>query len=184
METTTSDSVGLTRGNNLPEWLTYPDPAPPNLSPEAKKLHVARFEAVYPRIINMIAAGYNMTKAVEELPIAVDVGAFRRWIKKDPVRNEELRESEELRSEVWADLLVKHAMGEMGMEDVSRSTLVVNTLKWRISADNRRKYGETKTVEFGGAISIVNALAQAKSRVIEAEVIDVAETPLKLEHND
>jgi hypothetical protein len=42
-----------------------------------------------------------------------------------------------------------------------------------MGAHNRKKYGETKTVELGGSISITDALAAAQARIIEAEVIDV-----------
>ena len=42
-----------------------------------------------------------------------------------------------------------------------------------MGAHNRKKYGETKTVELGGSISITDALANARARIIEAEVIDV-----------
>lgn len=184
METRTLDSVGADVTLALPDWLTNPDPAPLTLSKEAKKLHVARFESVFPRVMDMIASGYDMTTAVAELPVEVDAGAFRRWVKKDPMRHEALKEAEELRSEVWADKMMKHATGVYEMEDVQRSKLVVDTYKWRIAADNRRKYGETKTVEFGGSISITGALAQAQARVIEAEVTDVSDATPRLENDD
>lgn len=132
----------------------------------------------------MIASGCDMTAAVADLPVEVDVGAFRRWIKKDPMRNELLKEAEELRSEVWADKMMRHATGDYQMEDVQRSKLVVDTYKWRIAADNRRKYGETRTVELGGSISITGALAQAQARVIEAELLDVTDVTPRLENND
>lgn len=156
----------------LPDWLVVPDPAPAKLSKDAKKLHVARFEAVFPRVMNMIAEGCDMTSAISQLPVDVDVGAFRRWLKKDPARSEELKEAEELRSEVWADKLLKHAIGEYGLEDVNRSRLIVDTYKWRITADYRRKFGDQKTVEFAGSVSILDALEQANRRAFT--VIDVS----------
>ena len=42
-----------------------------------------------------------------------------------------------------------------------------------MSSWNKKRYGETKTVELAGQISITEALAQAQARVIEAEVIEV-----------
>ena len=43
-----------------------------------------------------------------------------------------------------------------------------------MGAHNRKRYGETKQVEIGGAISITEALSQANARIIEAEVIDIS----------
>jgi hypothetical protein len=44
-----------------------------------------------------------------------------------------------------------------------------------MASDNRKAYGESKQIDFGGTISITSALAAAKTRVIENEVIDVLE---------
>ena len=167
----------------LPDWLALPDPAPISISDAARRLHPVQFEAMFPRVMDMIASGYDMTSAVADLPVDIEAGAFRRWIKKDPIRNELLKEAEELRSEVWADKMMKHATGHYEMEDVNRSKLVVDTYKWRIAADNRRKYGEVKQIELAGAISITGALAAANQRVINitditdiADVIDIRPT--------
>jgi hypothetical protein len=42
-----------------------------------------------------------------------------------------------------------------------------------MGAHNRKKYGEIKTVELGGSISITEALAQANARLVDADVVDV-----------
>jgi hypothetical protein len=48
-----------------------------------------------------------------------------------------------------------------------------------MASDNRKTYGDTKQIDFGGTISITAALEQARTRVIEAEVIDT--TPKEIE---
>lgn len=159
----------------LPDWLTAGEPLAPTLSREARSLSPLQFEAVFPRVMDMIADGCNMTDALDQLPIHINSGAFRRWVKKDPMRAQHLKDAEELRSEVWADKMMKHALGEYELEDVNRSKLAVDSYKWRIAADNRRKYGETKQIELGGQISITAALAAAQARVIDAEVVEMIE---------
>jgi hypothetical protein len=52
-----------------------------------------------------------------------------------------------------------------------------------MSAHNRKRYGETKQIELGGSISITEALAQAQARVIDAEILDVADVTPRLENN-
>ena len=159
----------------LPPWLTVPDPAPPSVSNERKQLSIAEFDVVFPRILELLASGYTLTKAVEELPIALDTGAFLRWIKKDHDRAELYKEAKEIRTEAWAGKLVEYAEAADTLEDVQRSKLKVDTLKWLMAADNRKTYGEVKQVELGGSISITAALNAAQQRVIEAEYIDVSD---------
>ena len=178
MDTLNPNPVGAdvtltAQGDNLelPNWL---DPAPRKPSPEGKALAVVQFEILFPRIMDMIASGYDMTLAIEELPVKLNLGAFRRWVKKDPERAGQLKEAEELRSEVWADKMMRHAMGYYEMEDVNRSKLVVDSYKFRIAADNRKKYGASTSIEVTAGISVSGALAAAKARVIDfADVTDV-----------
>jgi hypothetical protein len=168
--------------DTFPTWLSVPNSNTPVThvsAHEKRQLALAEFETVFPRVMDMVASGYDLTKAVEELPIKIDVGSFNRWIKKDPIRHEQLKDAQELRSEVWADRMMRHAMGEYELEDVNRSKLVVDTYKWRIAADNRRKYGASTHIEVGGTISITGALAAARDRVIAGEVVDV--TPKEIE---
>jgi hypothetical protein len=132
-----------------------------------------QFEVVFPRVIDLIASGYTLTSAVKEVPYSIDLGAFTRWIKKDPVRQEMYKEAKEIRTESWAGKVIEHATAEDSLEDVARSKLIVDTYKWLMGADNRKTYGDVKSVEIGGQISITAALAQAQQRVLEAEVLDV-----------
>lgn len=157
----------------LPEWLVAGDLAPVQPSSEKRALAITQFEVAFPRTLELIASGYTFTSAVKELPVELDVGAFLRWIKKEHSRNELYKEAKELRSEAWAGKLVEYAEGCDSIEDVQRSKLKVDTLKWLMAADNRRQYGDIKQVELGGTISIKQALEEANNRIIEAEVIEI-----------
>ena len=100
---------------------------------------------------------------------------FIRWVKRDPVRHERFKEAQESRTEFIAGeiLEIADATDQEVPEDVNRSKLRIDTRKWLMSSWNKKRYGETKTVELAGQISITEALAQAQARVIEAEVIEV-----------
>jgi hypothetical protein len=89
------------------------------------------------------------------------------------MRHERFKEAQENRSEFIAGEILQIADAEDSIEDVQRSRLKIDTRKWLMSAWNRKRYGETKTLEMAGSISITNALAAARERMIEAEVIDV-----------
>lgn len=136
----------------------------------------ATFEMVLPRVLEMVCEGYTLNNALKELPLKVDAGAFIRWLKKRP-EYEMYREAKEIRTEAWAGEIIRHAEGkdENGEEsaaDTARSKLIVDTYKWLMSADNRKQYGDTKTIEMNSNISITAALAQAQGRVIEAQLVD------------
>lgn len=165
----------------LPSWLMTPEAPEPKPSAEGKALLFQQFEMVYPRVLERIYSGYTLTKAIKELPIEIDSGAFMRWLKKDPQRFELYKEAKEIRTEAWAGKIIEHAEGEYTggadcSELVQRSKLIVDTYKWLMGADNRRTYGDTKSIELNSTISITAALAQAQSRVlIDAVDADVVE---------
>ena len=183
MDTSQSQSVGADvtpanlapTGDNLefPDWL---DPAPRSLakSPvEVRALTFVQYEQVFMRAIDSIAHGMSLSQVLRDDQRDIDYNDFYRWIKKDPTRKQLFDEAQELRTEFMAGEIIEIADADDTLEDVNRSRLKIDTRKWLMGAHNRKKYGETKTVELGGSISITDALAQARARVIEAEVIDV-----------
>lgn len=166
MDKPVASSVGADTVS-LPDWLTAGDPAPIKPSTQARALVFQQFETVYPRVMELISSGYTLTKAVREVPYDIDLGAFTRWIKKDPVRNEMYKESKEIRTEAWAGKVIEHATAEDSFEDVARSKLIVDAYKWLMAADNRKTYGQSTQIELGGQISVLGALAAANQRTIE-----------------
>lgn len=168
----------------LPAWLS----AQPlrerkgRASAESRAVAQAHFEMVLPRILEMVCEGYTLASAIRELPVAVDAGAFMRWLRKRP-EYEMYKEAKEIRTEAWAGEIIRHAEGkdehgEDSLADTARSRLIVDTYKWLMSADNRKQYGDTKTIEMNTNISITAALAQAQGRVIEAQLIEDDEVDL------
>jgi hypothetical protein len=167
--------VTLTSDNKIeiPDWL---DPAPRTLAkspPEVKALALAQYEHIFMRVIDSIAHGQSLSQILRDDQRDIDYNDFYRWIKKDPQRNQLFTEAQEMRTEFMAGEIIEIADADDTLEDVNRSRLKIDTRKWLMGAHNRKKYGETKTVELGGSISITDALANARARIIEAEVIDV-----------
>lgn len=164
----------------LPDWLTVPDPPKARPPKESVALMLTRFEMLFPRILDAVYEGSTLDAAMRDLPEGLDLnaGAFFRWLKKDSARYDLYKEAKELRTEIWAGRIIRHATSDDGTEDTSRSKLIIDTYKWLMSADNRKQYGDTKTIEMSSTISITAALAQAHSRVIEAELVQLDEDPL------
>lgn len=169
----------------LPDWLTAGDPPAPNPSREANKLACVQFDVFLPRILDRLCEGWTLSKAIKELPVALDHGAFMRWLRKNPEKYELYKEAKEIRTEAWAGKIIEHALaewddGRLNIEDTARSRLIVDTYKWLMGADNRKQYGDTKTVEVNSNISITAALAQANERVgqiVDAEYEELTAPP-------
>ena len=185
MDTSQPQSVGadvahqstqLEHSIELPDWL---DPAPRSDTPlakmpaEVKALTLVQYEQVFMRAIDSIAHGKSLSQVLRDDQRDIDYNDFYRWIKKDPSRKSLFDEAQEMRTEFMAGEIIEIADADDSLEDVQRSRLKIDTRKWLMGAHNRKKYGETKTVELGGSISITDALAAAQARIIEAEVIDV-----------
>lgn len=160
----------------LPDWLKTPEPPKPELPAESKALLFEQYEAILPRVLDLISGGSTLANALREIPLNIDQGVFYRWLKKNPKNYELYREAKEIRTEAWAGKIIEYAEGKDAdgndsMEDVSRSKLKVDTLKWLMGADNRKQYGDTKTIDVTGGISIIGALQQAQARLVD-NVID------------
>ena len=178
MESRQSKSVGtddalVESAVEIPDWL---EPAPRTLAsspPEVKALALTQYGFIFMRVIDSIAHGSSLSQVLKDDQRNIDYNDFYRWIKKNPERNQLFNEAQEMRTEFMAGEIIEIADADDLLEDVQRSRLKIDTRKWLMGAHNRKKYGEIKTVELGGSISITEALAQANARLIDADVVDV-----------
>lgn len=138
---------------------------------KTKEAQEAAFLAMFERVLGEMVQGRTLKNIVEHDVRQIDYEAFFRWIKRDPVRSERYREAKELRTEWWAGRLVEIAEADDSTEDVARSRLRVDTLKWLMGADNRKTYGDTKQFEINQSISITAALEQARARISPVQTI-------------
>lgn len=189
METRNIQSVGavvtpvqnVSNGDNieLPQWLSVPDPKPLAPSRAMRDLVHSQYENIFERVIEQIYRGRSLSSLLQDDPREINYEDFLRWIKRDPMRHERFKEAQESRTEFIAGEILDISDAEDSIEDVQRSKLRIDTRKWLMSAWNRKRYGETKTVEMAGSISVIGALTAARERMIEGEVVDV--TPKQLE---
>ena len=149
-------------------------------------LSIAQFEAVLPKVLELICEGMDLRKALKTLPTEprVDPGAFMRWLKKSTYY-QLFVEAKEVRTEFWAGEMIRHATGENDDDtpytnDTARSKLIVDTLWKLMAANNRKEYGASQTIEINQSISVTSALAAAAGRVIEANVVDDDDEPRRL----
>lgn len=174
----------------LPDWLHAPSPPPPapahvtthththvptssDYDPNAvKELTLMQFELMFDRVLDEVASGRSISSVLRDDHRKLNLSRFLRWVKSSPERQAKYEQAQEIAAEIKMDECVEIADGEDNLEEVSRSKLRIDTRMIQVKAHYRRRYGDTKTIEFGGSISILNALQEARSRVIE-NVTDV-----------
>jgi hypothetical protein len=166
----------------LPTWLSAPDPDDAGPSRLTKQLLKSQYEHIFMRVLTEMARGHSLVSILKSDDRDIDYNDFYRWLKRDPERMALFQEAQELRTEFFAGEIIEIADGD-SLEDVHRSRLRIETRRWLMGMHNKKRYGETKTIEMNTNISITDALAQAQQRVINMEVeeiVDADETPLWL----
>lgn len=186
MDKSIDQSVGATvtsiEQTSLPDWLTSPPaPIPAKTSHQQQVRHElvqTQFESMFVRVLEEMASGKTLTQVLNDDFRGFKAGAFLKWVKRDPERHNLYKEAKELRTEHWASEIIEISDAEDSVEDVQRSRLRIDARKWLMGADNRKQYGETKTIDVGGSISIIGALEAANSRVVN--LVDVEDVTPRL----
>ena len=141
--------------------MATPDPTFP------ETLQLALFEAVYERALEWIAGGDDFDDMIEEEAREIDTRAFLRWMRRDADR---VRRWDEAHKDGCGPIerrLIRIAAGKDSVEDVQRSKLRVDTLRWLLGIWNKDRYAPAQKIDVGFNISITQALADARLRVIE-----------------
>ena len=163
----------------LPDWLSVPDPPRPKPVAERKLLTNLEYEALFPIVMEKVAGGSILSRAINDDVRDLDTGAFLAWLRKDKARLRIYNEAKEMRTEVWAGKTIEYAEG-IGMEDVQRSKLIVDTYFRLMEADNRKVYGRSQQIDVTSTISITAALDSARQRA--GITIDHDPSPTCLPH--
>jgi hypothetical protein len=193
---------------DLPSWLDIPlSPRSsildrPGLSDERRlerpsqssdhPLTLRTFEIIFQSVLEKLTEGQTLVSIFRRDHRGLSLGAFTRWVHKDPSRKALYKEAKEIRTEAWAGKMIDisdgvDADGSASPEDTARSKLRIDTIKFLITADNRADYGDRTTVDVSGSISIVGALEAASSRLrsiarADAEDDQAIEDAVMVEH--
>lgn len=132
-----------------------------------------QFESMFDHVLEQMAEGKTISHTLSMDMRGYESSVYIDWIKKDPQRTTRYENAQLLYAEKLGSEIIEIADADDTLEDVNRSKLRIDSRKWLMGVYNKRRYGDTKTIELGGSISITDALAQARARVLEAEVIDV-----------
>lgn len=172
----------------LPEWLTS---TPPVVPPSPNRYLLAEinheiYSNMLEHVLDKLSEGQSIGSILRACNRGKELGQFIRWLMKDTNRKARYDEALMYGAEVMKAQLVDIAdgVGEDGgdiPEDIQRSKLRIDTRLKTMGFDNKKKYGDTKTIEINQNISIIDALAAARARV--ADVIDAEVSLPRLEDN-
>ena len=185
----------------VPDWLTTPDPTATQAALSdflqdgpareqrmelVRQMRHAEFEAAFETTLDKLTQGMSLNRIIKSDFRELDGGKFMSWIKKDQKRLARYYEALEIGAEILASQVpeIAEGIGDDGnpvMEDFNRSKLRIDSIKWQVGYMNRKRFGETKTLEVVGNISVTDALRDANARVMEAQLVDISDAQYRLE---
>lgn len=158
----------------LPAWMMPPGVA---TRQEFRDLQRANervmFEAIFDRMMDLIASGQPLAAALERDPREPDYAKFLAWVMRDEARRERYYEAQAVGAEVVAQQMLTIADAADTVEDVQRSTLRIGTRKWLLGVWNRKRFGDVKQIDQHVTIDMVGAMQEARERAERGRVIDV-----------
>jgi hypothetical protein len=153
----------------LPHWL---------LPPRSSTSPVSRADLEY--LFHHMIKGHSVKAILRDHPGMPDYGVIMKYIFSDPALEEEYYEAKRVQTEAYNEEMVDSARGDGDTpEDLERSKLKVATLKWLMQNNNRKRYGEVKTLNINGQLDVASAMDKAEARV-EGALPD----PMVIEHED
>ena len=164
----------------LPDWLTSLPPTDDMLprfptTPDQRELERMTFLAIFERVVEGLAEGKRPSHIVKDDPRQVDFGKFMAWVRRDPERNTRFEEAKSSGMIVLEDKMLDRAEGIDSMEDVSRSKLVVDSIRFVLQSWDRKRYGDNKQIEQTITIDLREAhqraeqLSHNRMKLIEGE---------------
>lgn len=138
----------------IPDWMLPIELIPdcPGNREALIALERQSYEIAFETALEAIADGTTLQYFCAHYHQPLSPTRFRTWIFKDARRKAAYEVAKALSAEAMEEDLVRiadglRADGTQSMDDVQRSTLMVNTRKWLMQANNRQRYGDVKKVE-------------------------------------
>ncbi|KKN25256.1 hypothetical protein LCGC14_0886580 [marine sediment metagenome] len=162
----------------VPDWLNSEKPRVVSRAIAVRELKEVERQAMFEHFLEKIEIGIPLRGILREDFRDIDYQGLLRWIHKDSERQRRFYEAQSIGAEIISAEIIEIADASDSLEDVQRSRLRIDT-RWKLlGVWNRKRFGEVKQIEMGGTISILQALEEAKGRVIEGiaeEVVDVGD---------
>lgn len=142
----------------LPDWLRTADTPLPKFpsTKEHRELREVVFDSIFERVLEALEAGEPASRTIKSDPRQIDVGQFMAWVRRDTERFQKFQEAKQNGMLILEDKLIEIAEGAESTEDVQRSKLRADTIKWVMQSWDKRYKSDSKndSNQFGGVINI------------------------------
>ena len=156
----------------LPAWLVpvQHDQKFPRTK-DHKEITRITYEALFERVVENMEVGVTASSTVKNDPRNVDLGNFMGWVRKDPERLSRFEEAKKNGMLILGDRLLEIVEDTESMEDVQRTKLRVDTLKWVMQSwDKRYRTSEKSDMAQSGQVTVVISQVESPYRQIESGV--------------
>lgn len=153
----------------IPEWLFQrvdTRTARP-LSPLERDLLYATFEHIFEYVLEMLSGGEPLDEILGSDPRNINKGRFIAWVLDDPERKALYDRALKVSAEIEFGRIPAMADASDTLEDVARTNVKINALKYRLGVLNRERFGDIKRIEQDVNINIADAMQRAEQRVID-----------------
>ena len=155
-------------------------------------LMLQTFDIAFEIALERLAEGISLDVFCREYYKPISPAKFRTWIYRNPKRKAAYLAAKAIGAEAIEDEMIRisdgiRPDGSETPEDVTRSTLRINTRKWLLTIWNRPRYGDKTTIEQTTTTKLDTSgvsTAELRSRLLESlgldtvdDVMDVSEDP-------
>lgn len=117
-----------------------------------KEFDIQTWTIAFETVLEQMADGKPFDAICRAYHLPIQVARFRSWIFANEKRRNAYMIAKSIGAEAMEDELVRiadgmMADGSMSIDDLGRSTLKIETRKWIMKANNRKRYGDSKHVE-------------------------------------
>ena len=113
------------------------------------------YESIFERVVENLEIGVTASTTVKNDPRGIDLGNFVSWVRRDPTRFRRFEEAKQNGMLILGDKLMEIVEDNESPEDVQRTKLRVDTLKWIMQSwDKRYRSNEKMETAQSGTINI------------------------------
>ena len=147
-----------------------------------QELEQQTFTIAFEMALEAIAGGTPLSEFCLNYHTTLPAAKFRTWIYRNLKRKQAYLAAKAIGAETVEDDMIRisdgvRADGTQSPEDVSRSTLRVNTRKWLLQVWNRPRYGEKTTIEQTTTTRVDTSgmsTDEIRARLLEAMGVDAS----------
>lgn len=129
------------------------------------------YDAVFPQILDRIAAGDSIGNVLKELGI-VHPSTFYLWVDQSSIRAQAYGRAQTAKAEGLADEIVQIADTE---QDSNKARNRISARQWYASKVIPRKYGDRLDVQITERVDLGGTLLEARKRTVLRPMCDPAQ---------